>query len=221
MRAKNLVIGAIISIIVIVAVTAFLIKEGPNIKTKKEPEPDIVTEERGKTIQQEKNENEVLVANLKQKEKAEETQQYRDATTITQDLQEMNANIGAIYIPKSRLSTEVYCKQDANKMEKMPCMLYTNQGPNKPGVTILVGHNRGNGTLFSNNKMLEINDEFYFKDYINNAEKTYKVYSKSVKKNDDVSFYNEQSNSPILVMQCCFTPTDSENVLIIMAKAEN
>ena len=221
MRLRNLVIGAIISIIIIGIVTIFLIKEGPNIKTKKEAQPEIITEESTQPIQQQKKEEEALVANLKQKEKAEEVPQYRDATSITQDLQEMNANIGAIYIPKTGLSTEVYCKQDANKMEEMPCMLYTNNGPNQPGVTILVGHNRNNGTLFSNNSMLEENDEFYFKDYVKGEEKTYKVYSKTVKKNDDVSFYNEQSNSPKLIMQCCLTPTDSENVLIIMANAEN
>ena len=220
MRAKNLVIGAMISVIVIIIVIFFLIKVGPNIKTKKEPKLSAVTEENGQSIQQQEKEEEVLIANLKQKENTEEPQQYRDAATITQDLQEMDDNIGSIYIPKTGLIAEVYCKQNANKMEEVPCMLYTNQGPNQPGVTILVGHNRGNGTLFSDNNLLEENDEFYFKDYINNEEKTYKVYSKTVKKNDDVSFYNERSNSPILMMQCCLTPTDSENVLIIMAKSE-
>ena len=221
MKERSLVIGGIISLIVIIAIAVILAIIGPNIKVKKQSLVNTVVEE---PIEEQEKVEEPLVAVLEKREKkveAEEAPQIRDAATITQDLQEMNANIGALYIPKTGLSTEIYCKQDANKMEEVPCMLYTNEGPNKPGVTVLVGHNRDNGLLFSNNNMLEENDEFYIKDYINNEEKTYKVYSKSVKKNDDVSFYNTPSDKPIIIMQCCLTPTDSENVLIIMAQAEN
>lgn len=220
MRGRSLVIGGILSIVVIVIVAVFIAVVGPNIKVKNQAVENTIIETPSE--QEEEDIQEPLIAVIeKNEEEVDEAPQIRDAATITQDLQEMNINIGTLYIPKTGLSTDVYCKQDANKMEVVPCMLYTNNGPNQPGVTILVGHNRDNGLLFSNNSVLEENDEFYFKDYINGEEKTYKVYSKSVKKNDDVSFYNEQSDKPIIVMQCCLTPTDSENVLIIMARAEN
>ena len=99
-------------------------------------------------------------------------------------------------------------------------MLYTNEGPNKPGVTVLVGHNRENDTLFSNNNQLEENDEFYFTD-INGDTKKYVIYSKFVTANDDVSFYNTPSEVPIIAMQCCLTANTSDQVLIVMGKSED
>lgn len=218
MKERSLVIGGIISLLIIVVTAVLLAIIGPNIKIKKRA---VVTTIMQETIKEQEETDEPLVAFLEKKEEVDEAPQIRDAATITQDLQELDIDIGKIYIPKTGLSTEVYCKQNANKMEEVPCMLYTNKGPNLAGVTILVGHNRANDTLFSNNNMLEENDEFYFKDYINGAEKTYKVYSKFVTNSTDVSFYNTPSDSPVIAMQCCLTPTDTENVLIIMARAEN
>ena len=218
MKERSLVIGGIISLLIIVVTAVLLAIIGPNIKIKKRA---VVTTIMQETIKEQEETDEPLVAFLEKKEEVDEAPQIRDAATITQDLQELDIDIGKIYIPKTGLSTEVYCKQNANKMEEVPCMLYTNKGPNLAGVTILVGHNRTNDTLFSNNNMLEENDEFYFKDYINGAEKTYKVYSKFVTNSTDVSFYNTPSDSPVIAMQCCLTPTDTENVLIIMARAEN
>ena len=218
MKERSLVIGGIISLLIIVVTAVLLAIIGPNIKIKKRA---VVTTIMQETIKEQEETDEPLVAFLEKKEEVDEAPQIRDAATITQDLQELDIDIGKIYIPKTGLSTEVYCKQNANKMEEVPCMLYTNKGPNLTGVTILVGHNRANDTLFSNNNMLEENDEFYFKDYINGAEKTYKVYSKFVTNSTDVSFYNTPSDSPVIAMQCCLTPTDTENVLIIMARAEN
>ena len=67
----------------------------------------------------------------------------------------------------------------------------------------------------------EENDEFYFTDYITNEEKKYTVTSKFTTSSTDVSFYNMPSDNPMIAMQCCLTPDDTENVLIVMAKAEN
>ena len=214
MNKRNLIIGAIISVLIIITTVVALIIVGPKIKKKQNNE--FAVEQPSQVA---KEETEILVATIEKKQEQEEPV-YKDATTITQDLQDMGQNIAKLVIPKIELDTEVYCKQDANQMEEVPCMLYTNQGPNQPGVTILVGHNRNNGLLFSNNNQLEENDELYLTDYINNQEKKYTVYSKFVTSGTDVSFYNMPSDKPIIAMQCCLTPTDTENVLIIMAKAE-
>lgn len=217
MKQRNLIIGIVVSLIIIITVAVGIIKFGPQIKGKRKN-----AEQQGNSdlIQHEENVNkdEPLVGIIEKPQ--EEQEEYKDATMITQDLQEMDINIGRLYIPKTQLDTEVYCKQNPNKMEEMPCMLYTNLGPNQQGVTILVGHNRANGLLFSNNNMLEENDEFYFKDYTG-IEKTYRFFSKFVTTGDDVSFYNTPFDTPVIAMQCCLTPTDTENVLIIMATAEN
>lgn len=214
MKVKSLVIGIIVCVVIAIVLLVVLIIVKSN-KTPKveEDEPEAIEEKIEKPL--------VVFLDEEKSEEVQEEPQIRDAATITREIQEMGKNIGNLKILKTGLSTEVFCKQDANKMEEVPCMLYTNNGPNQPGITILVGHNRANGTLFSDNNKLEENDELYFTDYINGEEKKYIVYSKFVTSNDDVSFYNNQSDDSIIAMQCCLTPTDSKNVLIIMAKPEN
>ena len=216
MKQKSIIIGVIVSIAIIIIVAVFLIIVGPKIKVRKSAHVQ------NEVVEQNIIDDEPLVAVLKDDEEEQEKEDpeyVKTAADITQELQEMDINIGTLNIPKTGYTSEVYCKQNANKMETMPCMLYTNEGPNKPGVTIFVGHNRENGTLFSNNNLLEENDEFYFTDYEGN-EKKYIIYSKFVTDNDDVSFYNTESEVPIIAMQCCLTANTSDKVIIIMAKAE-
>ena len=216
MKQRSLIIGAVASATIIILV-AVLIIIGPKIKTNNQREIDYNVQEEQKTSEEDK----PLVATIeRQVEEIEEDPEYVPTPAdITQEIQEQDINIGTLNIPKTNYNTEVYCKQNVNKMEVMPCMLYTNQGPNKPGVTILVGHNRENGTLFSNNNLIEENDELYFTD-ISGDTKKYVVYSKFIADNDDVSFYNTPSDVPIIAMQCCLTATTSDKVLIIMAKAD-
>ena len=217
MKLKGLIIGAIIIICVAIVVTIAMIIIGPKMNKKLEVSQENVIEDNKNTIEED---DEPLIAIIEKKEEMSEDPLYvKTAADITQELQEMDINIGTLKIPKINFNSEVYCKQDANKMEEVPCMLYTNQGINKPGVTILVGHNRGNWTLFSDINSLEENDEVYFKDY-EGTEKKYTIYSKFVTDNDDVSFYNTPSAVPIIVMQCCLTPTTSDKVTIVMAKVE-
>ena len=217
MKQRSLVIGAIISAVLIIIVAVFLIIVGPKIKVNNQAvEQNTVVKE--SVIE----DDEPIIATIERAyEEAKEDPEYIPTPAdITQNIQELDINIGTLNIPKINLNTEVYCKQNVDKMEAMPCMLYTNQGPNKPGVTIFVGHNRENGTLFSNNNLLEENDEIYFTD-LNGDTKRYVVYSKFVTANDDVSFYNTPSEVPILAMQCCLTANTSDQVIIVMAKTED
>ena len=212
MKKKSLILFAIGSIILLTVVGVTLIIITPKIK-KQEVAQNVETE-------QNEEENEVIVATIgKKHEEIEEDPLYvKTAADITQEIQEQDINIGTLNIPKINFNSEVYCRQNPDKMEVMPCMLYTNLGPNKPGVTVLIGHNRENGTLFSNINKLEENDELYFTD-LDGDEKKYKVYSKFDTSNDDVSFYNTPSQSPIIVMQCCLTRNSSNRVTIVMAQA--
>lgn len=214
MKERNLVIGAVVSVFIIVIVASLIVVIKPKLSKSK-------VIDNNEVIEESKEEDTPIVATIeRQIEQAEEDPEYvKTAADITQEIQELDINIGTLNIPKINYNSEVYCKQNADKMEVMPCMLYTNQGPNKPGVTVFVGHNRENGTLFSNNNLLEENDELYFTD-INGDTKKYVIYSKFVTANDDVSFYNTPSEVPIIVMQCCLTANTSDQVIIIMAKAE-
>lgn len=216
MKQRSLVIGAIISVVLIITVIVLLIIVGSKIRVNNEVEVENTAIEEP-VIE----DDEPIIATIeRQVEEIEEDPEYiKTPADITQEIQEQDINIGTLNIPKINYNTEVYCKQNVDKMEVMPCMLYTNQGPNKPGVTIFVGHNRENGTLFSNNNLLEENDEIYFTD-LSGDTKRYVVYSKFVTANDDVSFYNTPSEVPILAMQCCLTANNSDKVIIVMAKAD-
>lgn len=212
---KNKIILIIIIIVIILIISLLVIVVKSNTKptiTEIQPQANIEEVE------------EPLVVLLEEKKETVENQEepvhVKDASELTQEIYDINGPIGNINIPKTGLNTQIYSRVTASQMEEMPCFLYTTGGLNEIGTTIFVGHNRNNGLLFSNNSMLDENDEFYFKD-LNGIEKKYIVYSKFTTSNDDVSFYNLQVDSPVIVMQCCLTPTDENNVLIIMAKAEN
>ena len=215
MKEKNLIIGAAVSVFILLIVASLIVAIKPKLAKQKPIDNNEIIEES-------KEEDTPIVATIeRQIEQAEEDPEYvKTPADITQEIQEQDINIGTLQIPRTNYSSEVYCKQNADKMEEMPCMLYTNEGPNKPGVTVLVGHNRENDTLFSNNNQLEENDEFYFTD-INGDTKKYVIYSKFVTANDDVSFYNTPSEVPIIAMQCCLTANTSDQVLIVMGKSED
>ena len=217
MKQKSLIIGAIISIILIIIVAIVLIIVGPKIKVNNQ----VIVENTVANQNVIEEDDEPIIATIEREvEEIEEDPEYVPTPAdITQDIQGQDINIGTLRIPKINFNSEVYCKQNVDKMEVMPCMLYTNQGPNKPGVTVFIGHNRENGTLFSNNNLLEENDEIYFTD-LSGDTKRYVVYSKFVTANDDVSFYNTPSEVPILAMQCCLTANTSDQVIIVMAKAD-
>ena len=103
-------------------------------------------------------------------------------------------------------------------MEEMPCFLYTTGGLNKTGTTLFVGHNRMNGTLFSNNNKLQENDEFYFTD-LDGTELKYTIYSKFITTEGDISFLNNTVDKPTIALSCC-TDANDENRIIILGRAD-
>ena len=103
-----------------------VVELGNNVKTSENPKTD---EE-----------------NSKNKEESKNTQPL-DAATLTQNIYNMNSEIGTLYIPKTGLTTAIYSNSSVSQMEKMPCFLYTTGGLNKPGATLIVGHNKRNGKL--------------------------------------------------------------------------
>ncbi len=155
--------------------------------------------------------------NSKNKEESKNTQPL-DAATLTQNIYNMNSEIGTLYIPKTGLTTAIYSNSSVSQMEKMPCFLYTTGGLNKPGATLIVGHNKRNGKLFSNNKKIEVGDEFYFKDY-EGVELKYNVYSKFTTTDGDMSFLNSNETSPVIALSCC-TDANDENRIIILGRAD-
>ena len=168
---------------------------------------------------EEKTENQTTEEKPVEEQKVEEKNKtQKDASGLTQDIYGMNTEIGTLYIPKTKLNTKVYSNPDPQKMEKMPAFLYTSGGLNQTGITLIVGHNRRNGKMFSNNKKLSEGDIFYFTDYEGN-QKEYTIYSKFITTSDDTSFLNEEVNCPTIALSCC-TDASDDNRIIILGRAE-
>ena len=158
-----------------------------------------------------------------EKNQTKETNQERNSKTTnaamsTQDIYNLNREIGILNIPKTGLTTSIYSNVTVDKMEEMPCFLYTTNGLNQKGVTLFVGHNRMNGKMFSNNKKLNEGDEFYFKDY-NGTELKYIIFKKFITVDTDVSYLNLETEKPMIVLSCC-TDENNENRLILIGTAE-
>ena len=168
--------------------------------------------------------NESIVVNVENNKKEEPKEEKKDevvldAATLTQQIYAMNSEIGTLYIPKTGLTTPIYSNSSVSQMEKMPCFLYTTGGLNKPGATLIVGHNKRNGKLFSNNKKIEEGDEFYFKDY-EGKELKYVVYSKFTTTEDDMTYLDPNETKPVMALSCC-TDANDENRIIVLGRAEN
>ena len=159
---------------------------------------------------------EVKKEEVKKEEKKDEV--VLDAATLTQQIYAMNSEIGTLYIPRTGLTTSIYSNSSVSQMEKMPCFLYTSGGLNKPGATLIVGHNKRNGKLFSNNKKIEEGDEFYFKDF-EGKELKYVVYSKFITTDGDMTFLDPAETKPVIALSCC-TDANDENRIIVLGRAE-
>ncbi len=214
-------------IILLIIISVLLIKINQKNVEKQEINLDA---EPGKTaIEEEEN---ILVVALEEEEEEQQQQQQpteepeepqepepvKDASTLTQEIYNRNSPIGTLYIPKTKLNTQVYSSVTVDELEKMPCFLYTTGGLSKPGITLFVGHNKRNGKLFSNNKNLEVGDEFYFTDY-EGTELKYTIYSKFITTEDDISFLNSEVDVPVIALSCC-TDASDENRIIILGRAD-
>lgn len=219
-KVKYIIIALIIILLIIVSIIAYKIISNQNKETvpavANKTEDDVLVIGIDKKNQEQNN-----VTGEEQQETKEpepEPEPEKDASTLTQDIYNMNASIGTIYIPKTKIRLEVYSSTDVKKMEKMPAFLYTSGGLNQPGITLLVGHNKRNGKIFSNNKKLSEGDVFYFTDYEGN-EKEYTIYSKFTTTSDDTAFLNGDYTSPTMALSCC-TDASDDNRIIILGRAE-
>ncbi len=213
---KKIVIIAGISILVVIIVISIILVILNNVK-EEEVTPTAIEN----TIIEEK--EEPLVVGLDREENVVEEEKVevpqKTPAELTQEIYNINGPIGTLVIPKTGVNTQIYSNVTVDKMEEMPCFLYTTGGLNQVGNTLFVGHNRENGTLFSDNNKLEEGDEFYFTD-LNGTELKYVVYSKFTTTDSDMSFVQTQTEKPVIALSCCLTASDTNMRTIIMGRAE-
>ena len=125
--------------------------------------------------------------------------------------------IGTIEIPKTNLSYPILEESSPAAIERSVAMLY-GVGPNKPGNTLIIGHNYRNGQLFANNKNLSVGDKVYITD-LSGQRLSYTIYEKFETTTEDTEFLTRNTNGAREIsLQTC---TDDGTLrLIILAKCD-
>lgn len=125
--------------------------------------------------------------------------------------------IGTIEIPKTNLSYPILEESSPAAIERSVAMLY-GVGPNKPGNTLIIGHNYRNGQFFANNKNLSVGDKVYITD-LSGQRLSYTIYEKFETTTEDTEFLTRNTNGAREIsLQTC---TDDGTLrLIILAKCD-
>jgi sortase A len=86
------------------------------------------------------------------------------------------AVVGTIQIPAINLKYPILEKNSKKSLETSVVLMYTSNGVNEIGNTVIIGHNYRNGTMFSNVDKLEKGDIIYITDTQGRKVK-YSIYS--------------------------------------------
>ena len=125
--------------------------------------------------------------------------------------------IGTIEIPKTNLSYPILEESSPAAIERSVAMLY-GVGPNKPGNTLIIGHNYRNGQFFANNKNLSVGDKVYITD-LSGQRLSYTIYEKFETTTEDTEFLTRNTNGAREIsLQTC--TDDGALRLIILAKCD-
>lgn len=124
---------------------------------------------------------------------------------------------GYINIPKTNVNLPVLDDVSKAALEKSVGILY-GPGLNKPGNTVIIGHNYRNGTLFSNNGKIEVGDKIYITDSTGNKV-TYVVYNTYITTPEDADYMPRDTKGAMEISLSTCTD-DSSGRIITWAKAE-
>ncbi len=99
---------------------------------------------------------------------------------------------GYIEIPKTNVNLPVLAEVTGPSLEASVGVLH-GPGLNKPGNTIIVGHNYRNGMFFSNNRKIAVGDKIYITDLDGNKV-TYVVYNTYETTPEDAEYMIRETN---------------------------
>ena len=135
---------------------------------------------------------------------------------------------GKIEIPTTGLKGPIisYSEYSKSSLETAVCVVYSTTGEentqgsglNKPGNTVIAGHNYRNSNFFSNNKKLNIGDKIYITD-LEGKRMTYTIYDKFETDDTDTEYMTRDTQGAVEISLTTCTD-DSKARLIILAKAD-
>ncbi len=125
--------------------------------------------------------------------------------------------VGYIQIPRTGINLPILEEVSTASLEKSVAILY-GPGLNKPGNTVIVGHNYRNGLFFSKNKQIMVGDKIYITD-LNGNKVTYVVYNTYETTPEDSEYMTRDTggNREISLSTCT---DDSSGRIITWARAE-
>ena len=121
--------------------------------------------------------------------------------------------IGIIQIPNIDLKYPILKENNTEALEISAVLMYTSQGLNNEGNSVITGHNYRNGTMFSNLNKLTNGDYIYITDNTgkNLKYKIYNIYEENTDNNDYItrntngnkeitlSTYNDNNTAQIII----------------------
>lgn len=124
---------------------------------------------------------------------------------------------GTISIPRTKLNCPVLAVASKKAME-VAVGIQVGPGLNEVGNTVIAGHNYRNGSLFSNNKNIQVGDKITIKDTSGRVV-TYIVYNKFETTAEDSAYINRDTGGKreITLYSC---NDDSSKRIIIEAKEQ-
>lgn len=130
--------------------------------------------------------------------------------------------IGTIRIPTISLKYPILEKVTKKSLETSVAMLDTEKGLNKPGNTVILGHNYRNSQFFSKNDKLKKGDSVYIKD-TSGVELKYIITDKFEADSTDASFYrsSDYSKTRVVLSTCTDDASETDKRIIIIAETAN
>ncbi len=129
--------------------------------------------------------------------------------------------VGTISIPSVNIEYPILEEMSTKALETAVVALYPPKGENlnKPGNTVIVGHNYRNGLFFSNLKNVKIGDKVTIKDYTG-VTKTYTIYEKTEKDQSDTSFYQRDTGGKAEITLSTCTDASNNIRIIVFARED-
>lgn len=126
---------------------------------------------------------------------------------------------GTIRIPATGIRYSIFTDQSRQALDRGVIILYTTNGLNQVGNTVIAGHNYRNRLFFSKNKNLKEGDKIIIKD-TSGVEITYSIYNKFITNSGDASFYQRDTagKREINLTTCTDQGTTTGERLIISAR---
>jgi len=140
-------------------------------------------------------------------------QAIQTGSNITTKYKEFTV-IGTIQIPKIDLKYPILQENNTEALETAPVLMYTAQGLNNVGNSVIAGHNYRNGIMFSNLNKLINGDYIYITDNTgrNLKYKVYNIYEQTENNNDYIirntegkkeitlSTYSNENKAKIIIL---------------------